>query len=473
MPFDIDWRGIPWPGIALGLWAGVGVLAAAHALISKRDHRSAWGWIAVCWLFPLAGPFLYYLFGINRVKIAARELGVPAFRDAAPAAPVSIPPALENVAHTASALTQLPLLPGNRIDMLVDGEQAFPRMLDAIDGARQSVAILTYIWEHDALGRRFIAAVERAVRRGVAVHVIIDGFGELQKGWRVHRQLRRAGAEVALFLPPRLLPPALHFNLRNHRKLMLIDGERAFAGGMNLSGRHCIADPDNRHPIADTHFELRGPIVAQLAQAFARDWRFCARREWTPPDGRPPACGEAACRVVEDGPNEADDRLEWLLQAGLHQAQASVRIMTPYFLPSRELVAALRGAALRGVSVEIYLPASSNLSYVHWATRRVLAELLRYGVRVYYQPPPFCHSKLFLLDGHYALIGSTNIDPRSLELNFEIGVEVYDAGFAGRLGAHFDAARRRSERLPADALSGSSLAARLRDSFFWLFSSYL
>ncbi|MEQ1439760.1 phospholipase D-like domain-containing protein [Fontimonas sp. SYSU GA230001] len=471
-------------GWVLALWIGVAIGAAGHALISRRDPRTAWGWIAVCWLFPFAGPALYFLFGINRIRTHAQRLGMDARGDGAigrahaddlrnrRAEGEVIPPWLDELARTADRLTHLPLLDGNRIEVLHNGEQAYPRMLAAIDGARRSVALATYIFDNDAVGRRFVEALARAQARGVDVHVMIDGFGQHYSLVPITRELRRAGIDHAVFNPLRLLPPSLHLNLRSHRKLLLIDGAVGYTGGMNIGRRQMVGEGGSG-AATDMQFELRGPILNQLGQVFADDWRWCGKPEWRVP---PAAAGDdlgAACRVVTDGPNEDFDHLTMVLQAAISAAHREVRIMTPYFLPPNEMIAELQAAALRGVRVEVILPARSNLPFVHWATRNMLGELLRFGVRVYYQPPPFCHSKLFVVDGVYAQIGSANLDARSLKLNFELTVEVYDRAFAQTLNAHFDAVRTQSRDVPLAEIDGRSLPARLRDAAFWLFSPYL
>ena len=181
---------------------------------------------------------------------------------------------------------------------------------------------------------------------------------------------------------------------------LLIDGEVGFTGGMNIGRRHLVAG-GGAGVATDMHFELRGPILNQLGQVFADDWRWCGQPDRVlpaPADRRGDAAG-AAGRVVTDGPNEDYDHLTMVLQAAISAAHREVLIMTPYFLPPNEMIAELQAAAVRGVRVDVILPLRSNLPFVHWATRNMLGELLRRGVRVFYQPPPFCHSKLFVVDG--------------------------------------------------------------------------
>lgn len=451
-------------------WAG------GHALLTARDPRSAWGWIAVCLLFPLAGALLYYVFGINRVRRRARllldlsgNLGMSTTRRALP----PLPENLQALLRVGDSLSQRQADTGNRIEVLHNGDAAYPEMLAAINAARDSVWLASYIFRNDRTGRQFMAALSAAARRGVTVRVLIDGVGAVYGFSFPVFWLRRRGVRAARFLAPRLIPPMLHINLRNHRKLLVVDGQVAFTGGMNIAEYHRVHDGKSRHPVVDVHFRIKGPVVDQLAQTFAEDWRMAAREDLELPLPATPVQGDGVARVVTDGPDDDLDKLAFVLLGAVNAARERVRIMTPYFLPSPELRAGLEAAALRGVDVCVVVPARSNMRFVDWAARNSLSALLAAGVRVYMQPPPFAHSKLFVIDSDYALIGTANIDPRSLRLNFELGVECYDPPLAQQLNGYFDAIEGASPRLQAATLDERRLPARLRDAFFWLFSSYL
>lgn len=476
--------GFEWWALLLALWPLVALGTAGHALLTKRDARAAWGWIAVCWLFPLAGPALYYVFGVNRVRTRARRFAIDRsgrhigsahaadVRNARPEC-LPVPRWLEEVARTADVLTRRPLLGDNAVTPLHNGEQAYPRMLAAIEAARDSIWLGTYIFDNDAVGARFVAALAQAQARGVQVKVLIDDTGERYSWPRIGHRLKRAGISFARFNPLRLWPPALHLNLRNHRKLLLIDGCVGFTGGMNIGARHLADDPHNRRRTIDVHFELRGPIVGQMADVFAEDWNFAAREKISHGAPCAPEAGTATCRVITDGPNEDFEELSFVMQAAIAAARREILIMTPYFLPPAELIAALQGAALRGVRTVVLLPKRNNLPYVGWAAQHQLAQLLERGVRVRFQTGPFCHSKLFVVDGAYAMIGSANWDPRSLLLNFELNVEIYDNPLAQQLAAHFaDAWQNAGELLLHDA-QHPRFWQRLRNALFWLFSPYL
>jgi cardiolipin synthase len=243
---------------------------------------------------------------------------------------------------------------------------------------------------------------------------------------------------------------------------------------MNIGDHHLHAGKRSR-PVQDVHFLVSGSSVRQLEHVFLEDWNFAVGDD--PPAVPDPVPGDiwepAACRTVVDGPDENLYKLADILIGAVSAARKSVTIMTPYFVPPREMISALNSAALRGVEVTIILPGKSNLPFVHWATRNLLWELLLKGVKIFYQPPPFAHTKLFIVDKRYSLVGSANVDPRSLRLNFEIGVEIFDDRFSSQLYRYCEDVKGRSDEVTLEMVDGRSLPTRMRDAFFWLFSPYL
>ncbi|MEM9292730.1 MAG: phospholipase D-like domain-containing protein [Acidobacteriota bacterium] len=533
--------------LILGLLAfAVGLTAAVHALLWKRNPRSAMGWILLTAFFPVLGAFLYWFFGVNRIETRARRLdelsgyvlgssrpdprdlgeeadGAEAPEQSEPpeddsldtgAVPVSgalrsrpeafapgeetlaLPDEYRELARISRAVTGWPLMPGHRIEVLHDGDEAYPAMLEALASARHRIVLCTYIFDGYGAGRRFVDELIAAHRRGVEVKVLIDGVGELYSKPRARPALEAAGIPVALFLPPSLFPPNVSVNLRTHRKILVVDGCLAFTGGINIRQRHVLAEQPDEEGVADIHFRLQGPAAASMESVFLDDWAFvsggdsqqpepCAPQRLPASDGitveasaNGAVTDEAAdpgalCRLVADGPNEDLDKLIMILIGAISAARHRVAVMTPYFLPPRSLLSAFQAAALRGVEVLVVLPQHSNLPPVDWATRNMLWELLQRGVRVVYQRPPFAHSKLFTIDGHYALVGSTNLDPRSLRLNFELCVEVYHRPTVETLDRHIDAAAQQGEPVTLAEVDGRPWPQRLRDSLCWLFSPYL
>ena len=455
--------------ISLALYLVTALGAGLHALLTKSDPRSAVSWLALCLFLPYAGALLYWLLGINRVR--RRRLSPAGARAQAAELPSALlAETVRAQIRIGDALTRRPLEPGNAVEPLENGELAFPKMLDAIREARESVWLATYIFQTDPVGEAFVQALAAAVRRGVSVRVLVDGIGEWYDWPHVVPQLRRAGVPAARFLPPRLFPPNRSLNCRNHRKILVADGRSAFIGGMNLGGREVGGGTGRR--MTDIHFRLRGPIVSQLAQTFAEDWEF-ATAEQLPLPPATSAAGESVCRVITGGPDQDVDKLLPILLGALASARDHVQIMTPYFIPPLELVAALEATALRGVRVSVVLPRQSNLRYIDWATLHWLPALVARGVQVHLLAPPFSHAKLFVVDGSYAHIGSVNVDTRSLRLNFEIAVEVYDARFCGQLSAFIAERERLATPLTARETESAALLPRLRNALCWLVSPYL
>lgn len=453
-----------------------------HALLYKRDSRSAFGWIAVCVLFPVAGPIFYVFFGVNRVRGRAQRFRLTHFItnfergrsvDRTYPIPGEILPEYRNLARIGRSLSRHSLALGNAVTGLENGEEAYPPMLEAIRNAQSHIFLATYLFDPGKTGDEFQLALADAVDRGVDVRVLLDGLGDWYSLPRASRRLRRAGIRVARFLPPRLLPPTFSVNMRNHCKILLVDDTVAFTGGMNIGDRHRLSLENSWRPTADVHFQVEGPVIHQLRLEFLRLWGFATGQSEAPPEYQPEPKGPLVCRTVTDGPDEDLDRLTMLLGAAIAEAKTSIHIMTPYFLPPREIIGALQAAAIRGVEVIIVLPEKNNQPIVHWATRNMLWELLHRGIRIYYQPPPFHHGKLFVVDGYYTMIGSTNWDPRSLRLNFELQVEVYGEEFARENTRRIEDAARSGRPATLDEVDGRPFPVRIRDAICWLFSPYL
>ncbi len=470
-----------WEVLLLAAHLGVAGLASAHVILHKREVRAAIGWAGLIWLAPLYGSLLYYLLGINRIKRRARELKpgdrhyVPEF----PPAPeiglsAALPETLRRLDRYEARLTGAPLTAGNRITPLRNGDEAYPRMLAAIEEARRSVGLATYIFDNDRAGRQFLGALRRAVERGVAVRVLIDGVGARYSKPSMVRVLREAGVPVAEFLPSVLPWRNPYFNLRNHRKILVADGKIGFTGGLNIR-EGCILALQPDHPTQDLHFQVEGPVVCQLARCFAEDWHFAAGERlegetWFPPlEPR----GTTACRGIVDGPDDNFEQLWMTLLGALENAQRRVQVLTPYFLPDETLVTALNTAALRGVEVDVVLPERGNLRFVEWAMAAQIPYVMEHGCRVWLAPPPFDHSKLMVVDEAWVLFGSANWDPRSLQLNFEFNVSCYDPELGRRTAVFIDAQRARARRLSAAELAARPLWRRLRDGAVRLFQPYL
>ena len=475
-----------WP-LALGLVEVIAVVAATtHAVLNKRDTRAVIGWVGLVWLAPLIGALLYYCFGVNRIERKAvalrvrsvwnhREQPLPAGgRSALHHEWDAEHPGLAGLSRLVGRLTEQPLTRGNRIEPLRNGDEAYPAMLAAIAQAERSISLLSYIFDSDRAGDAFLDALADAHRRGVQVRVLIDGVGSRYSRVNMIRRLRAAGLNAAAFLPTRVPRMFKYANLRNHRKLLVVDGRVGFTGGTNIREGHWLKlDPPR--PAECLHFRLEGPVVLHLQETFATDWAFAGGESlhgplWFPEPARP---GAIWARGIPDGPDEDLDKLPLTLMGACAAARRSIHVVTPYFVPDASLIDALNVAALRGVAVHIVLPSVNNIALVQWASTALLWQILIRGCRVYLSPPPFDHTKLMLVDGLWTLIGSTNWDARSLRLNFEFNVECYGQHLASELEAFVRTRIAQSREIRLHDVDSRSLPIRLRDGLARLLSPYL
>ena len=470
-----------WPHLAAAFDFLAALLASMHALLHKRDSRAATLWLGIIWFLPLFGSILYLSLGVNRIRRHAIRLGV--HNTFSRPVPENLGESehdgaehLKHIAHVVSRVVKQPLTTGNKIEPLVNGDEAFPAMLAAIDSAKKSVTLCTYIFDNDLSGAKFVAALQRAVGRGVAVRVLIDSAGTRYSWPPITYKLRHAKIPFAKFLPASVFTPwrVATINLRNHRKSLVIDGQTAFTGGMNIRHGNVLADQP-KHPVRDLHFRVEGPVVTELQEAFANDWAFTTN-EILEGDLWFPALTEAGnviARVIPDGPDADFENARWTLLAALAEAQVSVKILTPYFLPDNALITALNLASLRGVRVDIILPEKNNLPFVHWASRSLWWQVLNRGCHVWLTPPPFDHSKLMIVDGHWVLLGSANWDARSLRLNFELNVESYGRAFAAEMEKVIVKKMAAAREVTLAEVDARSLPGKLRDALARLFSPYL
>ena len=459
--------------LLLAIWAGL------HVVLHKRNEAAAFSWLGIIVLSPLIGAALYWLFGINRIRRRAQaELpdhsSVATERDRTECVDQeNLPSVWQQRMHFGLGVHDAPYLSDNALTPLLNGDAVYPEMLAAIDGAADSVVLSSYIFEYDEIGRQFVAALVNAHRRGVVVRVMIDGLGV---GYglslvRSDRVLRKEGVQTARFLSTLSTTGTRFINLRNHRKILSVDGEVAFIGGINIRDNNLLSG-NSKHKTRDVHFKVTGPVINQINRVFEADWEFASKQHLTLPQWRPVQQSEnVAARVLLDGPDDNFQKLKLTIMGAVQSARRRVRVVSPYFLPDKSIVSVFELAVLRGVVVEVVVPKKNNLTFVGWAMQANQAELLRIGVRLYEMPPPFDHSKLFMVDEDWCLVGSSNWDSRSLELNFEINLECYDVNLCRELSAIVDAKLVDAKLL--NSVSTRPFALRVRNNFFRLLSPYL
>lgn len=473
-----------WPHIVFLFTVCAAATAAIHAAMTKTDVRAAIGWVGIIMLSPLFGPFLYLIAGINRVRHdqisqqrdkSLRDYSRLDDTPVADVAPYSAPQ-FSSLQTLGDQVSSFPLCDGNYIELLCGGDEAYPAMLEAIDSAKVSIALQTYIFDNDAEGRKIVDALARAVERGVEVRVLIDAIGSRYSRPPIVRRLRRQGVRTALFMTNPLGLRMPYANLRSHRKILIVDGCIGFTGGMNIR-EGFVTGPDGAPPARDTHFKVEGPVVLQLTTVFSQDWEFTTRESlphrtwvceiWSPPSPRVPA------RCVRSGPDRTILSTHNMLLGAFAVAQHSIRIQSPYLLPDVALLGAINTAARRGITVDIVIPGRNNLRLVNYAMTAQLDQVIRNGCRVWRTRGPFNHSKLITIDGAWSYVGSSNLDPRSLRLNFELDMEIYSRSMAREIEQRIDAEIQDSDAVTLESLASIPFIKRLRNKIIWLASPYL
>lgn len=474
-----------WPYLVEGLAITAGLAAAGHAIMTKRDVRSAASWTAIVLLSPLVGAFLYVLLGGNRIRLkkvlrkrqAAGARIVPAYGSSKLVtntfAPV--PEQFLPMKRLGDAIADFSLLTGNYVTPFESGDDCYDSMLEAINHAKTWILLETYIFDNDSVGRRFVERIAAASERGVAVRVLVDAIGSRYSRPSICTCLSAAGVPYALYMGSVIGPRLPYANLRTHRKMLIVDGAVCFMGGMNIRAEFSAAEMGD-HASYDTHFCIKGPVVEDFANVFAGDWLF-ASGELLPEAAAAPICpmvsGGKAARVVPSGPDHQIECTHDMIMGVLSIAAKRAVITTPYFLPDRPLIGALAVAARRGVAIDILLPSKSNLRIVDFAVMAHLEEIVEIGCRVWHSVAPFDHSKMMAVDGEWAYVGSSNLDPRSFRLNFEIDLEIYDSNLAAWIESHIDAHIAVATPVTAASLADQKFWRRLRDRTCWLASPYL
>lgn len=468
-----------WPHITLVTSAAIGVVAAIHAAMTKDDVRAAIGWVGVILLSPFVGAFLYLVAGINRIRQSAagrRRASQDRRRHhERPPIAIALSPSLSAMKRLGDRVAAFPLTTGNAVELLDSGDAAYPAMLDAIRSAKRHVALSSYIFDNDAVGVQFADALIEAHKRGVAVRVLIDAIGARYSRPSIVGRLMEGGVTVDLFMGNLIGLRLPYANLRSHRKMLIVDGGLAFTGGMNIRAQF-MAEFGGDDPARDTHFRVEGPAVEQLLTVFSQDWSFTTDEfldgpAWAEaPQG---THGPVAVRVVPSGPDRNLASAHNMIMGALAVAQSRVHICSPYFLPDQQLIGALTVAGRRGVEVDIVIPSANNLKLVDYAMTAQLDQVIVGECRVWRAEGMFDHSKLMAVDGCWAYVGSSNLDPRSLRLNFELDLELYDPAIATAIETRVAAMMAASRPETLETLARRPFLEKLRNRAIWLASPYL
>ncbi|KPV40187.1 hypothetical protein AN478_08625 [Thiohalorhabdus denitrificans] len=438
-----EWLG---SGLRTELYAIVGhVLTGVFILLilsSREETQSPFGWLLAVVFIPwVAGP-AYLIFGGYRVRRVAslRLLRDWQFTLALPAklggAPEKAPSGPEPVFRK-SALDDYPNATGNNVDVFGHGEEKYARLEEDIRGAEDHIHLAYYLWANDRTGMWLRDLLTEKVREGVEVRVLYDAWGATTAGWLL-RPLRKAGGRVRAFAP--LLSPStvLGANLRNHRKIVVVDGRVAYTGGINIGNDY--RGREGPRLWKDLHLRIEGPVTRQIATIFAKDWHYVVGEALVDERFYPrmPADGPSVARALPSGPGQYWRAFHETVFNAITSAQDWVQVVTPYYVPDQSVQMALASAARRGVRVRMLVPRHNNHPMVALASNAFYEELLKAGVEIYRSGQGMVHGKQVTVDGRWATVGSANLDARSFYLNYELNVILKDQGPINRLSTLFE-----------------------------------
>jgi len=436
------------------------LILCAHLLNKPRDSRTSLLWIFLAAIFPVFGVSAYVLFGINtspdkgwekqhsdsrfnEILINFREPANPLKKSTPDKNEHLTQPRLKNLQLLNQMVDHIgsyhPLLGGNSLELLDDPTNAINAMFDSIKRAQHHIHLSTYILADDEIGKQLMQILVERAKNGVTIRVMYDAFGSAATSLRLFFWSFRKVANLKIigFSQVNILKRKFQLNNRNHRKLLIIDGVTAYTGGINF--HNVYLKKKKKDGSRDYHFKVKGPIVLELQYTFLRDWFYMVEE---PAEKllsaalfpEPQRAGECAIRVSNSGPTQDEKAVaQDALFATTTRAQKQLLILTPYFVPSQSLILALRMAALRGVDVRVLVPSVNNHPTLQQASHALYDILLLSGVRIFEREPPFIHSKAVIIDDEAAIIGSANVDPRSLYLNYETNLIVFDNEFASTL----------------------------------------
>jgi cardiolipin synthase len=464
---------------ALVLHLAAAGAAGAHVLYHYRRPAAAVAWLFALLFLPFVGAIVYVMIAIygGPRAVRRRRNEARAVREARRRGPkgaegyrqAGLEPGLGGLMDAVAAF---PLIPGNRLELIADADEALDRQLAAIRAARREVLLQTYVLKPGMVLDRLAAALREAVAGGARVRVLIDPIGSQELPNADWERFGGEGIRTATFLTPNPLKGRFQVNFRNHRKSLLVDRELAFTGGRNWADEY-YPGPGGGTTLRDTTALLHGPAALAMRRVFAEDWAIATAdtEGLDEPDGTPgrPDPGDTMVRVLPFGPDEPRSSAVDVLGGAFRAARRSILVVTPYFVPGSTLAHDLRSAALSGIEVLVLIPERCERRSIDLAARSYFEPLLDAGVTIRRLAAPMLHSKAVIVDGIWSTFGSVNFDARSLHLNYELNLEVLGEAFAADLRAHFDADLEAARAVDPAAFRRRGTRARLAEKAAALF----
>ena len=473
------------------------VVAAVVVFNGHKNPGITWAWLFVIIMLPYLGIILYILLGFDgrkRSKFVAKRVhdaeSYKAFFMRNPSdndfineqmdilkrstpADCSGSVKLDEIVYLNMIAGRAAYTEGNDVQVFTEGKPKFDALVEDILRARSSIFLQYFIVRNDSLANRIVDALASRAREGVQVCVLIDGLGSFRTPRSTFAPLIDAGGEVATFMPLHL--GAL--NYRNHRKIAVIDGRIGYIGGFNI-GNEYLGESKRFGFWRDTHLRIRGDAVHQLMLSFITDWNFAQKKtcltlsnDLFPANNIQP--GTSALQIVSSGPDTEWSSIQYTYMKMINSASSQILIQSPYFIPDDSILEALRLAALSGVDVRIMIPGHPDHPFVYWAALSYLGDLLKAGVRCYEYEHGFLHSKVMVVDGSVASIGTANLDVRSFRLNFEINAIIYDRQLAAETAAQFREDAKNCKEITKAWYDARPRSVRIREAFSRLVSPIL
>jgi cardiolipin synthase A/B len=463
-------------------------LTIMRIVLQRREPTATLAWVLGILLLPYLGVLMYILVGRRRLtrqvrkrlaRAAALEphlarLGGGLAELVAPAAPDHYckPSERELVMVSNRMGRRLPTC-GNEVDLLPDANETYRALEEAILGAKDHVHLLYYIFEQDETGARFRDLLLKKAKEGIAVRVLTDGVGSYGiDSFMI--PVVQAGGMHAEFLPVGNFSRHWHPNLRNHRKIAIIDAKMGFTGGVNI-GDEYTGRKRRVGRWRDTHIRIRGPAVHHLQEIFAEDWFFASGEDliaerWFPDQQ---AVGDHMVQIIASGPDTETQPMQRIFFTAVTSAKERVLLTTPYFVPDQAMIVALETAAMRGVDVRLLLPRKSDMRLVEKAGRSYYDELLANGVKIYEYRSGILHAKSMVVDERWATVGSANMDVRSFQLNFEVNAAIYGPAFANQLASLFERDLKEAQQITLEDIERKTLTERMAESLARVLSPVL
>ncbi|MHA7128116.1 cardiolipin synthase [Algoriphagus namhaensis] len=464
-----------------------------RVLYDTRSSVKALAYILFIVFVPVVGIFFYFSFGVNyrKNKLYSKKIiqdekvwqevkgRLSNYLGSQPI-PHSIHEKYQGLMNFVQKASFSPLTSDNEVQLLINGEEKFPQVLQELRAARHHIHIEYYIYEEDETGKSVADILIQKAKEGLEVRLMYDAFGSNSLSKSFIHKLEGAGVQTAPFFKIKLLALANRLNYRNHRKIIVIDGKTSFVGGINMSDKY-RNDGVGQSSLfwRDTHLMLKGSATAYLQYLFMCDWNFCSSAQLTYANSYFPATdpeenfGTGKVQLVSSGPDSTLPSIFYSLLAAVSSAKERLLITSPYFIPDESLMDALIIAAQSGIKVQLLVPGISDSKLVNAAARSYYTELLRFGAEIYLYNKGFVHAKTMVVDGELAIVGSANMDFRSFDLNFEINALVYDPHIAGQLEAAFINDLKDSTKIDPQDWESRPKRMHLWEKFIRLLSPFL